>query len=174
MLQPVLWREQMVPRISKSRMRGRAFSYQAPLCGTSSQFGFVKQTSCLPLTLVLVFYLYGKAYNNGWLPFLLLLFFSKPGVMGLVDPFFLSNPVEADGRPSRARLCWRFLPVKRELFLSTVTLGVLRTGDWFEENIWCDLLVSLATHLFINLHFMNWTPIGLDFNKFDWRIRLYL
>ena len=30
----------VVPRVSKSRMGGRAFSYQAPLCGTSCQFGF--------------------------------------------------------------------------------------------------------------------------------------
>jgi len=32
-------------------MGGRAFSYQAPLCGTSCQFSFRKQTPCLPLRL---------------------------------------------------------------------------------------------------------------------------
>ena len=43
----------VVPRVSKSRMGGRAFSYQAPLCGTSCQFGFRKQTPSLPLRLSL-------------------------------------------------------------------------------------------------------------------------
>ena len=41
----------VVPRVSKSRMGGRAFSYQAPLCGTSCQFGLRKQTPSLPLRL---------------------------------------------------------------------------------------------------------------------------
>ena len=41
----------VVPRVSKSRMGGRAFSYQALLCGTSCQFGFRKQTPSLPLRL---------------------------------------------------------------------------------------------------------------------------
>ena len=41
----------VVPRVSKSRTGGGAFSYQAPLCGTSCQFGFRKQTPSLPLTL---------------------------------------------------------------------------------------------------------------------------
>ena len=39
----------VVPRVSQSRMGGRAFSYQAPLCETSCQIGFRKQTTSLPL-----------------------------------------------------------------------------------------------------------------------------
>ena len=41
--------DNVVARVSKTRMGGRAFSYQAPLCGTSCQFGFRKQTPSLPL-----------------------------------------------------------------------------------------------------------------------------
>ncbi|XP_054875006.1 uncharacterized protein LOC129350900 [Amphiprion ocellaris] len=37
----------VVPRISKSRMGGRAFSYQLLSCGTSSQFGFGRRTPSL-------------------------------------------------------------------------------------------------------------------------------
>uniref|UniRef100_A0A3P8RUL5 Reverse transcriptase domain-containing protein n=1 Tax=Amphiprion percula TaxID=161767 RepID=A0A3P8RUL5_AMPPE len=37
----------VVPRISKSRMGGRAFSYQLLSCGTSSQFGFWRRTPSL-------------------------------------------------------------------------------------------------------------------------------
>jgi len=51
----------VVPRVSKSRMGGRAFSYQAPLCGTSCQFGFRKQTPSLPLRLGLK--ILDKAYS---------------------------------------------------------------------------------------------------------------
>ena len=41
----------VVPRVSESRMGGRAFSYQAPLCVTSFLFGFRKQTPSLPFRL---------------------------------------------------------------------------------------------------------------------------
>jgi len=41
----------IVSRVSKSRMGGRTFSYQAPLCGTSCQFMTGKQTPSLPLRL---------------------------------------------------------------------------------------------------------------------------
>ncbi|XP_051799606.1 uncharacterized protein LOC127532288 [Acanthochromis polyacanthus] len=37
----------VAPRISKSRMGGRAFSYQLLSCGTCSQFGFWRQTPSL-------------------------------------------------------------------------------------------------------------------------------
>ena len=53
----------VVPRVSKSRMGGRAFSYQGPLCGTSCQFGFRKQTPTLPLRLGLKLSFFDKAYS---------------------------------------------------------------------------------------------------------------
>ena len=46
--------------------------------------------------------------------------------------------------------CQRFLPVKRESFLSTVASGTLRTGDWTEEKFQCNLLVFLARISFLN------------------------
>ena len=41
---------------------------------------------------------------------------------------------EADGHPSWVWFCQRFLPVKRESFLSTVASGMLRMGNWTEEK----------------------------------------
>ena len=58
--------------------------------------------------------------------------------------------VEADGHPSWVWFCQRFLPVKRESFLSTVASCMLRTGDWTKEKFRCNLLVSLARKLFLN------------------------
>ena len=43
----------VVSRVSKSRMGGRAFSYQAPLCGTSCEYTSGKQTPSLTLRLCL-------------------------------------------------------------------------------------------------------------------------
>ena len=57
--------------------------------------------------------------------------------------------------------CQRFLPVKRESFLSTVASGMLRTGDWTEDKFQCNLLVSLARVLFLNWLYMNY---GLDYD----------
>jgi len=48
-------------------MGGRAFSYQAPLCGTSSQFGFRRQTPSLPLRLGLGFSFFIKLIVRGGL-----------------------------------------------------------------------------------------------------------
>ena len=67
---------------------------------------------------------------------LTLCFSFSAGIPGLVFwclLFPLSSPlkphlVEADGRPSRVWFCPRFLPVKREFFLSTVSSCTLRTG----------------------------------------------
>ena len=75
-----------------------------------------------------------------------------------VPPLFcLIKPqlVEADGHPSWVWFCQRFLPVKRESFLSTVATGTLRTGDWTEDNFRCNLLVSLDRMFFLNWLYMN-------------------
>jgi len=80
------------------------------------------------------------------------------GVMVFFPPLFcLLKPqlVEADGHPSWVWFCQRFLPIKREMFLSTVASGMLRTGDWTEDKFWCNLLVSLARMLFLNRLYMN-------------------
>ena len=66
---------------------------------------------------------------------------------GVFSPSFLSSQTPAGQ-------C-RFLPVKRESFLSTVATGTLRTGDWTEEKFRCNLLVSLARILFLNWLYMN-------------------
>ena len=55
----------LVPRVSKSRTGGRTFSYQAPLCGASCQFGFRKQTPSLPLRLGLKLSFFTKFIVRG-------------------------------------------------------------------------------------------------------------
>ena len=63
--------------------------------------------------------------------------------------------------------CQRFLPVKKEFFLSTVTLCMLRMGNWIEEKFQCNLLVSLAKLLFILSGFLWFGPIQNLIN-WDW------
>ena len=83
----------------------------------------------------------------------------------LSPPFCPLKPqlVETDGRPSWFWFWWRFLPVKREFFLSTVASCTLRTGDWLKEKFQCNLLVSWAGKLFfwIGSVWMNWTNFEL-------------
>ena len=67
--------------------------------------------------------------------------------------------VEADGHPSWVWFCQRFLPVKRESFLSTVASCMFRMGDWTKEKFRCILLVSLARKLSFKLALYVW--IGL-------------
>ncbi len=42
--------------------------------------------------------------------------------------FLLTQPVKADGRPPRALLCSKFLPLKRKFFLATVAKCLLMVG----------------------------------------------
>jgi len=79
---------------------------------------------------------------------------------------FLYQLVEAVGHPSWVWFCQRFLPVKRELFLSTVVSCTLRTGDWTEEKFRCNLLVSLARQIVFELALYVW--IGPIFNLINW------
>ena len=110
----------VAPRVSKSRMRGRAISYQAPhLCnqlpvydgsgdpGTSHCYA----APCSPCIYYIIVFI------NLWFSF-------SADIPGLVFGLFSSplscplNPqhVEADGQPPLVWFCQRFLPVKREFF----------------------------------------------------------
>ena len=64
--------------------------------------------------------------------------------------FCLLKPqlVETDGHSSWFWFCQRFLPVKRELFLSKVGSGTLRTGDWTKEKFWCNSLKTSSEIVF--------------------------
>jgi len=82
-----------------------------------------------------------------------LCFSLSAGISGLVLwclLFPLSCPlnpqlVEEDGRPSWFWFWWRFLPVKREFFLSTVASCTLRTGDWIREKFQCNNHTDIIT-----------------------------
>ena len=76
----------------------------------------------------------------------------------LLSPLFCPLKLQlvgADGHPSWFWFCQRFLPVKRESFLSTVASCTRRTGDWTEDKFRSNLLVSLARILFLNWLNMN-------------------
>ena len=67
-----------------------------------------------------------------------------------------------------------FLPVKRELFLSTVTSCMLRTGDWTVENfrlvsLAFKIVFELALYLWIGLilNLTNWIWLDYDYNEMD-------
>ena len=101
-----------------------------------------------------------------------LCFSLSAGIRWMVFLFCPLKPqlVKADGHPSWVWFCQRFLPVKRESFLSTVATGTLRTGDWSKEKFRCNLLVYLARKLFLNWLCMYeldkfWiSRIGLDYD----------
>ena len=92
-----------------------------------------------------------------------LCFSVSAGISGLVLWCLLSplscplnpQPIEAGGSPSWVWFSQRFLPVKREFFLSTVASGTLRTGDWTKEKFQCNLYLSIARILFLNWLYMN-------------------
>ena len=46
-----------------------------------------------------------------------------------------TQPVKADGRPPRSLVCLRFLPVKREFFLTTVAKELLMGDCWVSVNV---------------------------------------
>ena len=101
------------------------------------------------------------------------------------------DPYSSSSRTLNER-CWRGIPVTTQLMCRTSgptltprlpakllkafpMLGnnrskccIIRTGDWTEDNIQCNLLVSLSEANCFNRHFMNWTHFHYQFIWFNW------
>ena len=60
--------------------------------------------------------------------YLLLHVAAQPPPLQLLFISLSAQPVKADGRPPRAWLCLRFLPVRTEIFLAAVAKCVLMVG----------------------------------------------
>ena len=75
------------------------------------------------------------------------------------------QPVQADGCPRRVWFCQRFLPIKRDFFLSIIISCLLRTRDWIKSKFLCSIVASLARQLFLNGLCRNWT--NLESNEID-------
>jgi len=108
-----------------------------------------------------------------------LCFSFSAGIPGLVlwcllSPLFRPlnpQPVQADGRPSRVWFRQKFLPVKREFFLSTIASCMLRTG-FGSKGCFNPICLFPKLGFFFNWFCMNWTNLEFrldyDCSKINW------
>jgi len=97
------------------------------------------------------------------------------------DSNFIESPVKTAALPATilAKISVSALPgglflLKGSFFYSPLSACMLRTGDWIQQMIQCDLMVSLARQLFIEFTLHEYKNTKLDSFEFelDWAVLL--